>query len=665
MTDESKADQAPLPPSISAADRLLLEMDEDERHQDVDAIEPYSKATSRSERKQRHGDDPFATQAMSQQPPPQPTQPTPQLQPQQHIPANEEYVRHRLAAARQERKQANELYSNNQLQQAIEHYNSADSILAALPATEAVNNELHLLLASRAPVFIKLPEPVLALADAERLTAVKPQWWKSFALKARSLAALHRFDEAHAAFEAGLQCDLNGDERSKLLEKKADFERKWQRFSADTERRATALKSTHSTTATARTPPASPIPSSATSTTSASTSASSSTSNRTAMSSSSTEATTNTARIALPPSSFDAYYSHPPLQAPQDAMRLSPLHEQTEDDQMPQPPHSPILSTPLPPTPTKQSAQPYALIPRVTMEGLRDLLGDDGLIMSEEWVEAVHAIKVRREADNAQTGAAVVLVQAKCKPQHPHDRWGHKRRRTAATADGDAGGGETESGVDHDSRSLSLLDVHIRFDANRVTEWSCACYQPHTDQVPHSTQPPNDTADESLADAPTTASTHTESQRAAQWNHELIPCKHVGATLLLVRKKQATNSTTPPSSSPAATLFVHPSHALPAAVNAALSTLASEYASMTVSQLRQLLQLNADKVTGVKEELVQRCVEGRVRGVLPACDRCGGRRYYANGYVHCRGKFDVDRKRREPCLLYWPEQAVLRRPWRE
>ena len=638
--------------SISDADRLLLEMDEDEPLHHIDVHEPFSGTTSRHERKQIRAEDPFATQAVSQ-PPPHLNQQSP---PQPHVLTNED-VRARLADARQERKQANDLYSANQLQPAISHYNLADQILAALPVTEAVTNELHLLLASRAPAYIKLPDPVLALADAERLMAIKPQWWKSFALKARSLAALHRMDEAQDTFDAGLRCDLSSEERDRLLEKKTGFERKWQRFKAD-HQKTTAGQ-------TARFQPSSPIPSSETSTASTA----SLTSNKTVISSSSTASTSGTTRTApvlLPPSSLDAYYAHPHPEA-QHAARLPPLPEQPEDDSTQQPPHTSQPNSPVPPTPTKLSAQLYSVLPRVTMEGLRDLLGDDGLMMAEEWVEAVHAIKVKRDEDDVETGAAVVLVQAKCKSWRPHDRSGRKRKRAAITSGGDGGDRAAESGVEGDrsSSTSSMLDVRIRFQGNRVTEWSCTCYQPHVDNFPQSTQQQTDAEDDEMAESVTPGLAHAKGEYVDNVNHDLIPCKHVGAALLLVRKKQSHTTTTPPSSSPAATLYVHPSHALPAAVTATLPSLASQYASLTVNQLRQLLELNSDKVTGVKEELAQRCVEGRVRGVLPACDRCGGRRYYANSNVHCRGVFDVNRKRRVPCYLHWPEQAVPRRPWKE
>ena len=626
-------------------------MDEDEQQPASTARSPLSNTDS-CERKQADGEDPFATQPASQQP----------------LVLTEDEVRLRLADARHERKQANELYTANQLQQAVEHYNRADSILAALPVTEPVHNELHLLLASRAPVYIKLPDPALALADAERLLLVKPQWWKSFALKARALAALHRMDEALSVFEAGLRCELSGDERCRLLEKKADFERKWQRFRRDNDVKVSAAHHlTTNTPATARSPPTSPIPSSDTS----AASTASSTSNRTVISTSSsssasvsTSVTARSAPAALPPSSLDAYYTHPHIREPQPGARLSTLAEQTEDEYAGQQPQSPTASSQLPATPSAQSQQAYDVLPRVTLEGLRDLLGDDGLMLAEECVEAVHAIKVRRVDDAADSGPAVVLVQAKCK------RWlrgGRKRKRAAAAGAGVAGERGAEADADSDggsSATPSMLDVRIRVEGNRVVDWGCSCYQGRADALPPSAKPQSEAKEEGMAVAVTPQPARGEEDYVDHVNHELVPCKHVGAALLLVRRKQS-HAATPPTASPAALLYVHPSHALPAAVTASLPSLAARYAALTVSQLRALLQLNGDKVTGVKEELVQRCVEGQVRGVLPACDRCGGRRYYSNGRVHCRGVFDVDRKRRVPCELYWPEQAVPRRPWKE
>ena len=673
VAEESKAAPAPSQPPISEADRLLLEMDDVERQPQAAVHEPHSMISGRHELQQPNGADPFATQTLS---PPQPPSPHQRPQAQQSHALTDDDVRVRLADARHERKRANEMYNNDQLQQAIDHYNRADSMLAALPATDAVTIELHLLLASRAPVYIKLPEPGLALADAERLMTIKPQWWKSFALKARALAALHRMEAAQAVFQAGLQCDMSSDERDRLLEKKADFERKWQKFKADNVRKAAATPTTSIIT-TARSPPTSPIPSSETSTASIASSASSksafsaplsgtsttsttsSAPSRTALSTSFTEPTAVTARTALaplPPSSLDAYYNHSHVLEPHYAARLPPLPEQAEEEQRP---HSPLSTSPLPSTPSKLSVQPYAVLPRVTMEGVRDLLGDDGLMMAEEWVEAVHAIKVKREDDDEQSGAAVVLVQARCKRWLPRDRAARKRKRAAVSGRGDG-----DRGVDSgDESSPSMLDVLVRFEGNHVTSWKCSCHQPPADQPLQATQ--LEAEEDETTELATPIPAESDDVLADHVNHELVPCKHVGAALLLVRRKQS-HATTPPNSSPdTASLYVHPSHALPASVTATLPSLASQYSSMTVSQLRQLLHLNGDKVTGVKEELVQRCVEGTVRGVLPACDRCGGRRYYCNGYVHCRGVFDVVRKRRVQCLLHWPEQAVPRRPWKQ
>ena len=48
----------------------------------------------------------------------------------------------------------------------------------------------------------------------------------------------------------------------------------------------------------------------------------------------------------------------------------------------------------------------------------------------------------------------------------------------------------------------------------------------------------------------------------------------------------------------------------------------SKYSVMTIAELKRHLRANAQMLTGKKAELVDRCVDGELRGALPKCPKC-------------------------------------------
>ena len=661
---------------LSSADRLLMELEGDDEgstltnHRgdepagDERRVDDGGAVEQRDERKeaapaaatqaQRPSTvamgDPFATQELGALP-----QLSPPLLPLVaaaggKVVTTEEEAKAELSSVSVERRSAKECYLLHDYHEALSLYQSAEQRLSALLHANPdrpfvpplVLPELATVLASRAAIHIKLGALDAARADVDRLRSIRAQWWKTLALEARVLVGERRLEEAISVYERAMQCDMSDEERSKMRRKKEDVERKW-RHSA--QRTPKDRHSPHHHIEGADSPMSFPLEPLLT--------------------------------IPLPPSPR-APPSTPPstagtrcdAEAPFDIHLSPPQAESAADHPLRPTPPAPPLPAPLPLpatqqlhlSPSKVPSQDYSLLPRITVEGVRDLLGSELFHRAESALSAVYKIKVSRE--EGEDGMAVqgdggeaVLVLAKCKPLRERPR---KRRR----ADVDAAPFQLQEEA---SRSAELLDVALRFRGNRVLDWSCTCSAGHA----QSSKLEQKATEGRTSTSTQPAGVNGDAARPA-WEDEderdhvdasFVPCRHVGAVLLLLRNKQsvATPSSTPTAQS---SLYLHPSHVLSASVLSSLPAVYERYAELKVDRLRHVLQLNGERLTGVKEELIERCVEGEVRGVLGKCARCGGSLYYANGKVHCKGVFDVVRRAREPCHLHLPEELAPRRAWR-
>jgi len=97
----------------------------------------------------------------------------------------------------------------------------------------------------------------------------------------------------------------------------------------------------------------------------------------------------------------------------------------------------------------------------------------------------------------------------------------------------------------------------------------------------------------------------------------------------------------------------------------------AKYSKLSVPQLKELLALNKQLKGGIKQELVDRCVDGKMYGALPRCPECGGgllRVVYTQKYGHggqgtfsCPGFFDDDVFKRCPHT----SNTADRLPWHE
>lgn len=99
------------------------------------------------------------------------------------------------------------------------------------------------------------------------------------------------------------------------------------------------------------------------------------------------------------------------------------------------------------------------------------------------------------------------------------------------------------------------------------------------------------------------------------------------------------------------------------AVNKDKAALQRVYSSMTMAQLKEILRINDQNVSGRKAELVGRCVDGELHGGLPLCPRCGkGRLHMAEG-VHytCPGFWDQSAAAHKTRDFH--AETVQRTPW--
>ena len=122
-------------------------------------------------------------------------------------------------------------------------------------------------------------------------------------------------------------------------------------------------------------------------------------------------------------------------------------------------------------------------------------------------------------------------------------------------------------------------------------------------------------------------------------------CEHIGVALLTIIDKQKELDLSSASAARPA-LYVHPAHRPSGAQLSREQAARAHYEGMKVDQLRVILKANDTRSSGVKEALVERCVEGELWGVPEGCDQCvRGRLYYSGGVWRCRGSWDEAQKR--------------------
>lgn len=88
------------------------------------------------------------------------------------------------------------------------------------------------------------------------------------------------------------------------------------------------------------------------------------------------------------------------------------------------------------------------------------------------------------------------------------------------------------------------------------------------------------------------------------------------------------------------------------------------YESMSQAELKAMLKLNNQPVSGNKSDLVERCAEGKVLGALPVCPLCGAGKLRfegSKGTYKCPGYMDDD----EFKACFYTSTTADRTTWKE
>lgn len=91
-----------------------------------------------------------------------------------------------------------------------------------------------------------------------------------------------------------------------------------------------------------------------------------------------------------------------------------------------------------------------------------------------------------------------------------------------------------------------------------------------------------------------------------------------------------------------------------------------KYRKMTMDELKDYLRWNGLMVSGKKDELVARCVDGELHGALPHCPEqgCKGKLKLENNKVVCGGAYNEDVGAFVRCFFKADPHQVKRHPWR-
>ena len=265
-----------------------------------------------------------------------------------------------------------------------------------------------------------------------------------------------------------------------------------------------------------------------------------------------------------------------------------------------------------------RNRQALLRLPVVTKEGVRDLLGSERFALAGALHECKALLKWKVDG---------VTVEA-------------QMRDTSKKAKG----------------TKTFLEQAATFDGDRVVSYRCDCMKRGEGEV-----------QEEFGHRKAQELVPVRDSTERCWRYGA--CEHIGALLLVVSELQkdtetyssSSSSSTPPPARPL--LIVHPVHRPSAAQVAVESAALERYERLTVDALRVHLKRNETRTTGVKVEVVMRCVEGEMWGVAERCQQCGlGYVYYSGGVWRCRGWFDKDRKRHIACDNVLTQPRL--HPWR-
>jgi len=265
-----------------------------------------------------------------------------------------------------------------------------------------------------------------------------------------------------------------------------------------------------------------------------------------------------------------------------------------EKEMLAEPPSSPVQ---------KQSKAPpdviwrYPDFPVVTSEGIKDLVGDDTFSIAVVLIKDHGINQIRTEQPTQSRGPRLLGRCFLKKPSRGRSR----------------------------SNKNDMCQVNVQFSGNRVSHYSCTC-----------------------------AGYCGNQDASSPENSYVRPCKHVGGVLLVLKKKQEEDSAHFAQYSMQCpiteAMYVSPLRKLTSSQLDLVKGETYRLSQLPTKLLQSMLTLNNQKKTGTKEELVNRCVDGILRGALPRCPLCQiGHLWYAGGKYRCNGSYDRTQGGKLPC----------------
>eukprot|EP01083_Nonionella_stella_P032375 88635_1 len=98
--------------------------------------------------------------------------------------------------------------------------------------------------------------------------------------------------------------------------------------------------------------------------------------------------------------------------------------------------------------------------------------------------------------------------------------------------------------------------------------------------------------------------------------------------------------------------------------NDRMNRVCDQLQNKTVSELGTMLEMNGQKKSGRKNELIERVCDGVINGAIPKCPKCNSKYLKYNretGYYSCNGSFNAATKQKVLCDFY--SNSVVRKPW--
>ncbi|KAM3574932.1 hypothetical protein VYU27_003158 [Nannochloropsis oceanica] len=99
----------------------------------------------------------------------------------------------------------NKALQAKEFDEAIAAYTKAIEVSACLPVSGEGAAPRHVYFSNRSAAYLSKNDTVAALEDAEQCIQANPTWPKGFSRKGAALHAMKKYDEAQAAYEAGLE----------------------------------------------------------------------------------------------------------------------------------------------------------------------------------------------------------------------------------------------------------------------------------------------------------------------------------------------------------------------------------------------------------------------------------------------------------------------------